>query len=225
MRVYVTNIEMSSPNHQESTEVVDEFTRKITLTWDKDTRDKIAAARMRTKKILYNAAIDFHGIYLIREDQIALLQDATTKGHADLQKIRDDYIETIKTKYDYDGHDIVLPQLHATLALFSLDLGDMVAGGAYQQVLNVIRAKVYRTVFERLTEVLASKKGLTDTTRKSMLKMIENLRAINILNDVDIETQLNNIKQKIEDSLLNDLRDEMVKALETTDTRGAQIKV
>jgi hypothetical protein len=205
MRVYIVAIEASSPNHQESSKDMDETHREIEFTFPKETRDRIAAVRMAAAKPLYNNTLKFGKNYIAREDQLPELQKSAGEGDQKMQAIN--------------------PKLHCQLVMFPIDMSEVRQGETYQMILNAIRYNVYNTVFKRLAETLGSKKGLTDATRNSLLKMIENLRAINVLEDKDVEQQLDAFKARIESSMLKELQDEINNALTNMDKRGAQIMV
>ena len=203
MRVYIVSIEASSPNHQESSRDLDDTTKEIVFTFPKEKRDRIAAVRMQANKPLYNTTLKFFKNYIAREDQIPELTKAAHDADVKMQAIDN--------------------RLHCNLVMFALDMSEIRQGETYQMVLNAIRFNVYNVVFKRLTETLASKKGMTDATRKSLLKMVDNLRAINVLEDKDIELQLDAFKSRIESSMLKELHDEINNALTNMDKRGAQI--
>jgi hypothetical protein len=203
MRVYIVAIESSSPNHQESSKDLTDTTREIEFTFPKEMRDRIAAVRMQAAKPMYNCTLKFGKNYIAREDQLGDLRKAAGEGDRKMREIDN--------------------RLHCQLVMFPIDMDEVRQGETYQMVLNAIRYNVYNTVFARLAETLASKKGMTDATRRSLLKMVENLRAINVLEDKDIELQLDAFKARIESSMLKELQDEINNALLNMDKRGAQI--
>jgi hypothetical protein len=205
MRVYVVEVEMSSPNKGSSSEEINDFTLETTFQFDKKTRQKIAATRMKYKAPIYQNTLKFFTIYICREDQVQEIMDSISEADKAMKEIHE--------------------TLHASGQMWPLDLDEVKRGELYGKIIDRIKLQVFKTVFERLTEVVERDKAMTKQVKDSLVRMIHNLHAINVLNDQEITKQLNEIEAKIESETLQPIVEEMSEQLEGLSSRWGHIEI
>lgn len=205
MKVYVVNIQTSSPNFQNETKELNDFETKTTFKYDKRTRQKISSIRARAKKPLYEHTLDFHGIRIAREEVIDILERVANKANTEMKEIDQ--------------------PLHATFAMAPLNMDEVAMGDLYGTVLSAIRYNIYKKVFDRVTEILQKNKSITDATRGSLFRLFDQLKSINVLSDASIDEQIERIRKQVEDTKLEDIAKDMQREIDALDTRGGRVKV
>lgn len=204
--LYIVRVIMSSGHNTVESHDVDikGFTREITYKFDAETRKKIAAIRMKHKQPLYNNSVDFHGLWICREDQIMPIMTAVRAANKELQ-----VINTI---------------LGAESEFIPLSTTDIRKGELAERVIDSIKYRIFKDVFDRLKEVVENKsyqqKGvLTDRTKESLMNLCDQLHQINLLDDKDIDNRIEGIRKSIESNSIAPLKDELDKAIQ-----GLQVK-
>mgnify|MGYP001488261784 CR=1 FL=1 len=199
MEIFLVRTMMSSPNKIVKTEKIDGKTHKVHYFYDEETRQKIAAIRMRGKNPVYENALDFHGLRLVRGDQIPIITEGIYKADAELKAID--------------------PNLHAEPIFIPLDLEAAKKGQLYDHIMASIKYNVYKTVFERLSKVLARNKAITHKSKEALLRLCDNLKVLNVLDDREIDTKIEQIRTEIQTEVLEPLRDNLEKEIESLDCR------
>ncbi len=205
MKVYVVNLRASSPNYQTESEEDGDYRVEITYKYDKKTRKKIAAVRTSAKKKFYDLTTDFHGIRLAKDEVIAELEKIASKADNEMSEIDE--------------------SLYAGLVMAPIDMDEVRTGELYQIVLNAIRYNIYRKVFDRVTEIIQKNKTITDATRGSLYRLFDQLKNLNVLNDIGIDTQIANLRAQVEATKLEDIVKDLQREIDAMETRGGRIAV
>lgn len=206
MKVYVVNMPMSSPEQLLNSEKLDEMSRKLNYKFKEETRRKIHAINQAHKSVMYAATLNFHGIYICKEEQLPALIDEAMEADRELRAIE--------------------PSLYATLVSFSLDMADVQKGETYGQVLSYIRYQIIKDVLDRIDKMTENKtiNQLSARSREALVKMVDRLKAVNVLNDKDIEKKLESIKTSIEKDSLEIMRKDLIDELQAVTKTGAFLK-
>jgi len=204
--LYIVRVIMSSGhNTVESHDIdLDGYTKEITYRFDAKTRKKIAAIRMKHKQPLYSNSVDFHGLWICREDQILPIMEAVRTADKELR--------------------VINSILGAESEFIPLSTSDIRKGELAERIIDAIKYRIFKDVFDRLKEVMENKsyqtKGeLTDRTRESLNNLCDQLHQINLIDDKDIEQRIESIRKSIESNSIAPLKDELDKAIQ-----GLQVK-
>ena len=112
------------------------------------------------------------------------------------------------------GADVAMkaihPDLRAAVDFLPLDAAEIGRGALYQQIADSIKYKVLDKAFEKLANVVLDENSvLTPRTKARLRKMVDQLDALNILEDEDVAAKIASIRQKIEDEAIMPLKGEL----------------
>lgn len=206
MKIFVVNLEMSSPNQLDSSEKIDDKSRKLNFRFGEKKRKEIHRVNQYHKSKIYLHTLDFHGLKICKEEQLAAIKTQADQAHE----------EMVKTD----------PSLHAFLGYFSLDMTEISKGDVYGQVLSAIRYQIVTEILDRLNKLSETQQlsQMSQRSREALLKMVDRLRAINILNDKEVETRLESIKQAIMTDSIAPMKAELVDEMMAIKRGGAYLK-
>lgn len=202
--IYIVKSLMSSPNFILYSEELSDLTQEITYRFKKETRQRISAVRSKFKKPISNHTLNFHGLYICKDD------------------VREEIESQIK-RADYAMKEID-PMLYASVIFIPLDGNAIRQGEMYEQISKAIKGKIYTDLIERLN-TLPTLAQLPDRSKRSLQKMISRLEDMNVLDDEEIADQLADIRDKIEAEAFAPLRDELEKQVQTLGKRGAFLEL
>jgi hypothetical protein len=205
-QIYIVRTRMSSPNHTEKSEEVNEMSSLIYYRWNRDTRRRIQATRMRFKGPIYQNTVSFYGLHLCSEEQMAAITDRVAGADAAMKEIH--------------------PDLGADVTFIPLDVAEIGRGALYGQIADAIRAQIHDRTFKRLEKVtLDENNALTPRTKASIRKMLDQMAALNILGDQDVAARIAEIRKRIEDDAILPLKGELAAALKKTPGRFHALEI
>lgn len=206
MNIYVINQTMSSHNRLESSERLDEKSRKLNYSFKEATRKEIHAVYQKYQTRAYDNCLDFHGLHICKEEQLPEIIAGVERANEEMQAID--------------------PSLYATLAYFSLDMTAIAKGETYGQVLSAIRYQVITEVLDRINEMTKNKtiSQLSERSREALIKMVSKLKSINILDDAQITQKLDSIKEAIEKDSIEVMKKELLDEVTLMNKAGAFLK-
>jgi len=200
-KIYIVQVRMSSQNHTEkASEEVSSKVSMIFYTFDKETRQKISACRQRFKGPIYKETIayppktsestGFSRLYLCNETQQKTIKARIAEADVAMKEIH--------------------PDLRAAVDFLPLDAAEIGRGALYEQIADSIKYKVLNQAFEKLAHVVLDENSvLTPRTKARLRKMVDQLDALNILEDEDVTAKIASIRQKIEDEAIMPLKGEL----------------
>jgi hypothetical protein len=200
--VYIVQVVMSSPNHILESKEIDDITQETVYKFKKDTRNKINAIRMRQKAPIFNNALDFYGLHLCRDDQIQKIQQAITEANTELEAID--------------------RSLGASVVFIPLNIHEVRRGELYGQVIAAIRFRILSEVIERIEDKVGQ---LPKQSLEAMKNLIERMRAVNVLNDPEVDKKLNEIRDKILSQDVETLRKDLEQELTMTKQRMTYVSL
>lgn len=204
MKVYIVANVMSSPNQTLNITELNEMSIQTDFKYKKEFRNKISAVRTLNKKPIYKNTLNFYGIHLAREDQIAEIQEASRKADIGMKGID--------------------ASLSSSIVFIPLDLADAKKGELYESINNTIKYRIIKDTMEKIEKVAKNKAGkLTVRSKEALMSLIDRLHNINILNDEDITKRINAIKSSIQADDMS-IKEEFNKELETLQNRGAYLE-
>lgn len=120
----------------------------------------------------------------------------------------------------------ISPSLHATPVLLPLKMDDIAKGELYDHVLSAIKYRIVSQVIERIDDMTKKKSisQLSDRSREALIKMVENLKVVNVLRDAQIDQKLDQIRKSIEKDSIEPLYKELIVEVEALSQRGAFMK-
>jgi len=200
-KIYIVQVRMSSQNHTEkASEEVSSKVSMIFYTFPKEIRQKISACRQRYKGPIYaetiayppktSASSGFSRLYLCNQTQKETIEQRILEADAAMKEI--------------------YPDLRAAVDFLPLDAAEIGRGALYEQIADSIKYKVLNQAFEKLAHVVLDENSvLTPRTKARLRKMVDQLDALNILEDEDVAAKIASIRQKIEDEAIMPLKGEL----------------
>ena len=173
--LYIVKTRMSSPNYILYSEEIDDMTSQYTYKFNKETRQQISALRGRYQKPVYEGTANFHGLYICQEKHCQELQDMMSKANQELQNID--------------------PMLSAGVMFIPLDAGAIRNGEMYNQINLAVKGQIYTDLLDRLKKLADS--SLKSRSKSSLLKMVDRMEKINVLDDPEISLKIYEIRDMI----------------------------
>lgn len=206
MQLYITHIEMSSPNQILESTAIDEMTQELKYKWKKKVRQDISAVRERHGSYLRTNSLDFYGLHICSAEEIEGIMREAQEADKEMKAIE--------------------KSLHAIPVLLPLKMDEIAKGELYDQVLSAIRYRIVSQVIERIDDMTKKKSisQLSDRSREALVKMVENLKVVNVLKDAQIDQKLDQIRKSIEKDSIEPLYKELIVEVEALSQRGAFMK-
>lgn len=194
---------MSSPNYILYSEEINDMTSQYTYKFNKETRQHIAAIRGRFHKPVYEGTANFHGLYICQQKHCQELQDLMEKANIELQKID--------------------PMLHAHVMFIPLDAGAIRNGELYEQLNSAVKGQIYTDLLDRLKKLADS--NIKTRSKSSLLKMVDRMEKINVLDDPEISLKIYEIREMIEKETLQPLIEDLETEVKKVNQRGAFLEM
>ncbi|VVB59096.1 Uncharacterised protein [uncultured archaeon] len=111
--------------------------------------------------------------------------------------------------------------LHAGAVFIPLDMDAIKRGEMYQQIINAIYSRIFGSIVEKLEAVAKSKvrNNLTERSQEAFIKLVDSMRAINILGDDAVIAKLNRIADLIRNNEIENLQKELSAEIKTIQAR------
>lgn len=182
-RIYVVRTKMSSPNHIENTQEIDELNVQQTFKYAKKVRQEIGRVRGRHKTAIDERTLNFEGLPLCNDEAKEFIQERINLADEEYKEIS--------------------PYLGANVTFIPLDMDAIHKGELYSRVLSAIWYRVYKDAIEQMSDVI-EKRGdeLPVRSKNALLKMCNRLRGMNIADDKNIDKLINEIQKSIEDEAI-----------------------
>jgi hypothetical protein len=120
------------------------------------------------------------------------------------------------------------PKLGASVVFIPLDFQQIFKGNLYGQISDAIQYQVYSGLFERMEGMLkrtAEGKELPERSRNALIKMVDNLKSINVTQDENVYKKLESIRAKIVDGDLKEVAASLKAELDAGKSRWAAIEL
>ena len=202
-KLYIVKMRMSSPNHILYSEEIDDMTSQYTYKFNKDTRRQIATIRGRFQKPMYDGTANFHGLYICQEQHRQELKDMMSKANREFQKID--------------------PLLSADVMFIPLDAGAIRNGEMYDQINQAVKGQIYTDLLERLKKLADS--SMKSRSKSSLLKMVDRMEKINVLDDPEISLKIYEIREMIEKDTIKPLLEDLESEIGKIQQRGAYLEM
>lgn len=206
-RVFVVQTQYASPNRIDKSMEISEMKREIDYTYSKKVRNMISVIRERFMKQIREKTVDFppewdRPLHLCNEAQKEEMRELTQEAEKQFQALSD--------------------KLHAQVVFLELNIHDVQRGELYGQVIAAIRYKIMYEIIEKIGE----KSGqLPDRNKTAMMKLIDRLKYVNVLDDPEVDFQLKSIREKILTEDLTAVKAELTKDLSFTKQRMAYVNL
>ena len=201
--LYIVKTRMSSPNYILYSEEIDDMTAKFTYKFNKETRQKISTIRSRFNKPIYEGTANFHGLYICQETHRQELEDMVSKANKQFQEID--------------------PMLSASVMFIPLDAGAIRNGEMYDQINLAVKGQIYTDLLERLKKLADS--SIKSRSKSSILKMVDRMEKINVLDDPEISLKIYEIREMIENESLIPLLQDLESEVDKIKQRGAFLEM
>jgi hypothetical protein len=204
MQVYIVNFTMASANRQLKTEDHrDKNSKEIYFSYTEEQRKKIQNIRHKYRvPALANYTFDFPGdrfgqsIRLCKHEYVPLIEAMAREANTELQEIDRSLI--------------------AFVEFLPLDLEAAKKGTVYGSILNAIRERVLDSILKKISEVVdRGNEELKPATKEMLLKLVDKMRQINVLEDEEIDRRLTEIRDQIDREVLAPLKVNLEQELET----------
>jgi len=201
--LYIVKTRMSSPNYILYSEEIDDMTSQYTYKFNKEIRQQISATRGRYHKPVYEGTANFHGLYICQEKHRQELQDLMSKANREFQKID--------------------PMLSAEVLFIPLDAGAIHNGEMYSQINSAVKGQIYTDLLDRLKKLADS--SFKSRSKSSLLKMVDRMEKINVLDDPEISLKIYEIREMIENETLIPLMQDLESEVDKVKQRGAYLEL
>ncbi len=204
MKVYIVDFTMASANRQLKTEDHREKNSKeIFFTYTEEERKKIQNIRHKYRvPALANYTFAFPGdrygqsIRLCREEYVPLIERMVAMADNELKAIDNN--------------------LMAFAEYLPLDLEEARKGTVYGNILNAIRERVLDNILKKVSEVVdRGTDDLKPATKEMLLRLVDKMKQINVLQDDEIDRRLDEIRNQIDREVLVPLKADLEQELET----------
>jgi hypothetical protein len=205
-KLYLVRISMGSQFKGKSRDI-DDYTREIKYVHSKEIRREIGAIRQVINSRRAAGCMPFFGAYFTNEIGKQQLIDACKIADREMKEID--------------------PELHATPLFIKIDMPDLAAGSQFDALLSAIRTQVHEVVLNRVKAVIERNEGkaLTPKTKTALLSMLEKTRALNIVNDPNVNADIDKMKARIDANQLNELKDEILVILDESKDRAQALEL
>jgi len=208
--IYVVGIKMTSP-FQGSGKDLNEFKREITYKKDKKTRKGIGAIRTQVNMIRHNLCMRFFSVEFTNEKGRETLIRECQKADLDMKKID--------------------PLYHVSPAFIPVQVSALSAGNMFDSMRDQLSVQVHQRILDRVRSAIeqntrddGTQKQMTTKTRTALLKMLDQVKEINILNDPNVTAQIEGMKERIKSGNLIPIRNEILSYLDEV-TEGDNLEI
>ena len=201
--IYIVKFVTATENRIVGREELDDKRVELEYLFDKETRRKIASIRVAARNRIYQKALDFYGLRLIKPEHMD-----------EISKIADEADRKLREVHE---------TLYARVIFIPIDESAARKGELYQEIIDAIRYHVYQVAFEKLKDV--NLQHLHKRTKAALLRMCDRLQAINVLNDPDIDSKIQEIKEKIMSEDIEELSKEIKAELDVLKSRFAHLEI
>ncbi len=185
-------------------EKIDDKTERIEWAFDKTTRDKIAAVRSKTRGRLLKVCLPFHGLMICGEESLPEVRKAVSEAGVALKEISD--------KLSAWAIEIPVPiELQSQSAL-------------ERAIKDAINGFFLKTLNEKLVE-LAKLESVPERSRLSTLRLVEQMRGWNVLQDPDINKRLEDFRLQISAGIIKPLAEQVAREYEVAKSEGAFLEM
>lgn len=235
IQLYIIKTKISNENYVLESKDVNDKQKLFTYKFAKETRDRIKAIRMRYKSPIYNGTLDFYGLRVCGDSSKPNIQKAIDAAEVDFKKLRAEYIEKLIAEAPEKGEVInqstaeaLVPHLGASVMFIPLDFQQIFKGNLYSQITDAIQYQVYSGMFARMENMLKRTeqgKELPERSRNALIKMVENLKSINVTKDEDINKRLEDYKARITKGEIAEVAASLKQELDAGKSRWAAIEL
>ena len=204
-RVFVVQTNYASPNRIDKSIEITDMKREIDYTYSKKVRNMISVIREQNMKQIREKTVDFPPEW---DRPLHLCNEAQKDEIKNLTKTADKQFQVLSSS------------LHAQVVFLELNIHDVQRGELYGQVISAIRYKIMYEIIEKIGEKVGQ---LPDRNKDAMMKLIERLKYVNVLNDPEVDFQLKSIREKILAEDIAAVKAELTKDLSFTKQRMAYV--
>jgi len=201
MKLVIVKLSMASQNKIDETKVLDEYRQETTFRYSQETRRSIGKVRMRYHTALYGGTLDFYGLRITRSEAIPEKMQLMEACRKDLQEID--------------------RSLSADLLVIPLESDSMRKGEMYSRIVDAIVYQIGNEVTERIQKALEKGTTLPKVTKDALLKMLKEVREINVIEDPDIEKKIAEIEKLVEGEAIAPLKEYIDREVNAVTSRWA----
>lgn len=174
--IYLVCPLMSSHSAVDKITVIDPMTNQIRFKYGPEVRETIYKLRSEQKPKIRISTVGIYGNSFCRE---------TDKS--EIERIIEETDKKMKA---------IDPSLGAVVRFVPIAVDMQARGEIYRQLVDAIRGRMYEELLPRLKK-LAEKKTISEKSRNGLLSMLKKLEAWNILDDKDLATTIQTIREKL----------------------------
>jgi hypothetical protein len=209
-KLYVMETQMSSPFFTDRSENIDsENAKKLYYHFPAKDRRKIGAIRQQINVLKNASCARFYTLYIAND----LAKEQLTEALENANREMKDIDSTLKA-------EAVFVELK-TEALSSGNMLQVMTAQIQDQIYGVVLKRIEQTIKDN-----AERGGaLTTKSKTALLAMLEKCKCINVIEDEDINTKIEKMKEQITSESLIPLRDEILSVLDNSGDRFSSIDI
>ncbi|DAC71797.1 MAG TPA: hypothetical protein DSN98_08510 [Thermoplasmata archaeon] len=208
-KLFVMQLNMSSPYFLERSEVIDDKTKKLFYKFPSDKRKQIQAIRQSVNVQRDAGSARFYGLYIVNELGKKQLESALTKADHEMKQV-----------------DITLKAEGMFMELSSTALSE---GNMFDAMVGQIKNQILEVALKRIEDTIkrneGSAQGLPLKTKNALIRMLEKTKMINVIRDESIDGRIEEMKAKILSEDITSLRDEILDVLNETKDRFSSLPI
>jgi hypothetical protein len=182
---------------------------KLTYVLNAEQRKRINAVRNKYRnRIVRNNSLTIRSLVICNEEQKTAIETDMAEADREMKELAAKIHKEIEESYGEPNTpeirdliaDIKVPDLKAHVEFWPLDSGDIAKGQIYINIVNTIKFKVFDEAFNRIAPAFNIEEGkqLPTRTQTALKKLCLRLRAINILDDEDVNEKIDKIENMLE---------------------------
>ena len=199
--VYIVEISMGSQFRGKSWDL-DDFNRQMEYKHGKKIRNEIGAIRQEVNTVVNGTCMKFH----------KKIKFTNAAGKAQLERACAEADRKMK---------LIDPSLHVTPMFFEQTITQLSDGNMFELMQRQLNEQINQRALDRIQDALNNAnvtdengnivkvKPITQKTRTALINMLEGLKAINILNDPNVDQRINALKDQIQNQSLDSIRTEI----------------
>lgn len=201
--LYVVGLSLSSGFFvKQSEKFEDENAVKKWYKYQEEERKKIGAVRQSVNVVVDAGCARFFNIKIANDEAKRQIAEAVLKADVEMKKI-----------------DITLK---AEVEFVPLPIDSFTSGTMLDKLTGQIRTQILEVVIKKIESNIKKNENsgmLPEKTKEALRRMIDRCRAVNVIGDEGINSQLDNMKERINSDDILNLRDEILAMLDTTKSR------
>lgn len=203
--VYVARLSMSGGTDTVEREEVNGTEVRLTMKFDRDTRQRISQVRSKYRSRALRGAMNFLGLQVVREDQLADITKAMGEADVELKAID--------------------PSLSAKVAFIPVSADAESKNEMYRMLSGAINGFVLGELFQRLKEIPIKDGKIPTRSRIAVLDLVDRLATWNVFGDEELSKFIADTKRQLENDIVAPVVQDIEKQMKALQSEGTFVEL